>query len=286
MNDLAALDTAKSIVFNTKVVYAETAFSRVWEGVRFSALFSPAGDGRPGEIPCGGRAGFKTGPYSVVEGSRTRPDAFFGKYVDFGVRRVLGAFSRVWEGVRFSALFSPAGDGRPGGIPGGGRAGFKTGPYSVVEGSRTRPDAFFGKYVDFGVRRVLGAFSRVWEGVRFSALFFPPETAVPEKFRAGGRAGFKTGPYSVVEGSRTRPDAFFGKYVDFGVRRVLGAFSRVWEGVRFSALFSPAGDGRPGGIPCGGRAGFKTGPYSVVEGSRTRPDAFLGNMSISGSDAS
>ena len=119
-------------------------------------------------IPCGGRAGFKT--YSVVEGSRRRPDAFFGKYVDFGVRRVPGAFSRVWEGVRFSAFFSPAGDGRHGEIPCGGRAGFKTGPYSVVEGSRRRPDAFFGKYVDFGVRRVLGAFSRVWEGVRFSAL--------------------------------------------------------------------------------------------------------------------
>ena len=85
-------------------IHEAGAIERVWEGVRFSALFSPAGDGRPGGIPCGGRAGFKTGPYSVVEGSRTRPDAFFGKYVDFGVRRVPGAFSRVWEGVRFSAL--------------------------------------------------------------------------------------------------------------------------------------------------------------------------------------
>ena len=61
------------------------------------------------DFPRGGRAGFKTGPQSVVEGSRTRPDAFFGKYVDFGVRRVPGAFSRVWEGVRNSALFPPRG---------------------------------------------------------------------------------------------------------------------------------------------------------------------------------
>ena len=34
---------------------------------------------------------------------------------------------------------------------------------------------------------------------------------------------------------------FFGKHVGFGGRRVLGAFSHVWEGVRNSALFPPRG---------------------------------------------